>query len=352
MANKCPRQYKCGTIVPGWLKGNLPSVQEGLCPEKSAFIKAGIVAIRPKQAEVRNCGGFYVYKLGRAPYCQMRYCGNGKMVYLRTADKSSTVPHLKGEARHLSLSSFFVSFMLSSTLILQLLHRMNLLLFVSAALFCIVYPANSTGVPPNVAVPVGCFRDNSRQRALPILLKSWRGHLDWNTDLKYVVVGCALEAQKLGYTHFGVQFYGECWSGPNAHKTYDMYGSSSDCTSYVGMENTNLVYRRVGDDAPQQYVKVGCFKDKVNPQERALPELLFNARGNIDWANLKQIVERCARKAQEKNYMYFSMQFYGECWSGVTAPMTYDRYGHSSSCLSDVGEARTNLVYRLVGNGL
>ena len=47
----------------------------------------------------------------------------------------------------------------------------------------------------------------------------------------------------------------------------------------------------------------------------------------------------------------FSIQFYGECWSGATAPLTYDRYGRSLHCTSEVGGMHANLVYRFVGEG-
>ena len=47
----------------------------------------------------------------------------------------------------------------------------------------------------------------------------------------------------------------------------------------------------------------------------------------------------------------FSIQFYGECWSGATAPLTYDRYGGSLHCTSEVGGMHANLVYRFVGEG-
>ena len=46
-----------------------------------------------------------------------------------------------------------------------------------------------------------------------------------------------------------------------------------------------------------------------------------------------------------------SIQFYGECWSGATAPLTYDRYGGSLHCTSEVGGMHANLVYRFVGEG-
>ncbi|XP_078359039.1 oncoprotein-induced transcript 3 protein-like [Oculina patagonica] len=101
-----------------------------------------------------------------------------------------------------------------------------------------------------------------------------------------------------------------------------------------------------------QYVKVGCFKDNDGPGQRALPKLLANYRGNIDWSkdDLSYIVDKCAQVAKKKNYMYFSVQFYGECWSGETAPLTYDRYGKSSQCTGYVGKSFTNMVYRHTGD--
>ena len=54
-----------------------------------------------------------------------------------------------------------------------------------------------------------------------------------------------------------------------------------------------------------QFVKVGCFKDKRSPSPRALPELIANYRGNIDWNNTMDVVDKCAKRAKEKNYMYF-----------------------------------------------
>ena len=51
-------------------------------------------------------------------------------------------------------------------------------------------------------VQVGCFKDRPRQRALPNLLISYRGNIDWNTDLGYIVANCAQVAKKENYTYF------------------------------------------------------------------------------------------------------------------------------------------------------
>merc|ERR1712168_1207845 len=87
---------------------------------------------------------------------------------------------------------------------------------------------------------LGCFNDNY-QRAMPEQLlnerdttsKVFGGHtIDWHNYEKYVLAfacRCAKIASAKGYTVIGLQFYGECWSGPKAHETYDMYGQSDQC---------------------------------------------------------------------------------------------------------------------------
>ena len=46
-------------------------------------------------------------------------------------------------------------------------------------------------------------------------------------------------------------------------------------------------------------------------------------------------------------YEIFAVQFYGECWGGKNAGLTYNRYGLSSFCWKGVGRDLTNMVYRL-----
>ncbi|XP_068721046.1 pancreatic secretory granule membrane major glycoprotein GP2-like [Montipora capricornis] len=77
MANSCPGPHKCGTLVPGWLKGELPTIQEGLVERKACFRNKNDCCDIFVPVKVRDCGGFHVYKLSPAPKCQLRYCGNG-----------------------------------------------------------------------------------------------------------------------------------------------------------------------------------------------------------------------------------------------------------------------------------
>ena len=50
-----------------------------------------------------------------------------------------------------------------------------------------------------------------------------------------------------------------------------------------------------------QDVKVGCFRDQKKPY-RAIPILIANLRGQIDWYHLEKTVQKCAELARQKNY--------------------------------------------------
>lgn len=88
---------------------------------------------------------------------------------------------------------------------------------------------------------LGCFKD-SRPRSLPLLVENLRKYIDWN-DMTKTVRACAELVQRRGLAIFGIQFYGECWSGVDARKTYDKYGPSKNCWSGVGREGSYFVYK-------------------------------------------------------------------------------------------------------------
>ena len=88
---------------------------------------------------------------------------------------------------------------------------------------------------------LGCFKD-SRPRSLPLLIENLRKYIDWNNMTK-TVTACAELVQRRGLAVFGIQFYGECWSGVDAWKTYDKYGFSKNCWSGVGREGSYFVYK-------------------------------------------------------------------------------------------------------------
>jgi hypothetical protein len=70
---------------------------------------------------------------------------------------------------------------------------------------------------------------------------------------------CAEKAREKGYKVFGLQFYGECWGGPNGEMLFSKDGPTDTCiqqltkpyacvkhdpfSECVGGENTNYIYR-------------------------------------------------------------------------------------------------------------
>ena len=61
---------------------------------------------------------------------------------------------------------------------------------------------------------------------------------------------------------------------------------------------------------------LGCWID--NPHDRILSEFYSNRRkGGLDWYNLGETILNCAKDAIDtgKQYKFFAVQFYGECWS-------------------------------------
>lgn len=53
------------------------------------------------------------------------------------------------------------------------------------------------------------------------------------------------------FEYFGVQFFGECWGGPSAGKTFARDGHSDKCWNGVGQQWSNAVYRI--EDMPGNY---------------------------------------------------------------------------------------------------
>lgn len=117
-----------------------------------------------------------------------------------------------------------------------------------------------------------------------------------------------------------------------------------------------------------KFEKVGCFKDNVST--RALPELIFDQRGDIIWKldkwedYLKQLACKCARRTDDRGYSHFGLQFYAECWTGLKAAERFDIYGKSKDCIGGrylkcddrdegvcVGGGLLNYIYRVIPAG-
>lgn len=115
---------------------------------------------------------------------------------------------------------------------------------------------------------------------------------------------------------------------------------------------------KVRDSEPQskqltpipEFRPIGCFVDS-GAIPRPIPKLVANFRGNIDWHNLNKTVLECARRVNSKGFRYFGIQFYGECWSGENAELTYNKQGTSKNCFRGLGERNANFVYAFVVKG-
>ncbi|XP_022796971.1 uncharacterized protein LOC111335350 isoform X3 [Stylophora pistillata] len=103
---------------------------------------------------------------------------------------------------------------------------------------------------------LGCFQDN-RTRAMPEMLG------DWRSDQSNAIQKCAQAAKSAGYLIFGVQYGGECWSGPLAHVTYKKYGTSTRCVNGIGGSWAQDVYGIVNASLTANYEVKRCYEVDV-----------------------------------------------------------------------------------------
>ena len=80
MADTCVKWRHCGALYPGWLSGGHPSVSDGAVLRKVCFTRSADCCYYSTFISVRNCDGFYIYKLSPVvPYyyhCYYRYCSS------------------------------------------------------------------------------------------------------------------------------------------------------------------------------------------------------------------------------------------------------------------------------------
>ena len=95
---------------------------------------------------------------------------------------------------------------------------------------------------------LGCYKDKSSSRALPVFLYNAKKYVNWKIEgynLKKVIDVCAAHARnRSGVSLFGVQFYKECW-GEGSGSSYDMYKESTNCFKGVGGPWSNAVYELI-----------------------------------------------------------------------------------------------------------
>ena len=74
MASSCLPPGKCGTVVTGWLETAHPKATDGIASGKVCFRWGSKCCQWSQSILVRDCGRFYVYKLGNTFSCPMGFC--------------------------------------------------------------------------------------------------------------------------------------------------------------------------------------------------------------------------------------------------------------------------------------
>ncbi|XP_065676432.1 uncharacterized protein LOC105848164 isoform X3 [Hydra vulgaris] len=105
---------------------------------------------------------------------------------------------------------------------------------------------------------VGCYNDFGSISGKRPFSKyvSYRSLIDWNnkkTSLKNITMLCSSYAQNNGFEYFGIEFWGECWTGATTDINYTRDGESNRCwptpdknlgPMLVGQDSTIMVYKR------------------------------------------------------------------------------------------------------------
>ncbi|XP_074612981.1 protein sidekick-2-like isoform X2 [Acropora palmata] len=110
MADNCVKIRHCGSRFPGWLSGGHPSVSDSAVMRKVCFTGYSDCCQYSTFISVRNCNGFYIYKLSPiypSYYCNLRYCSsNGFEPPTSTTGPSAPAANVSGY--NTSSTSIFV----------------------------------------------------------------------------------------------------------------------------------------------------------------------------------------------------------------------------------------------------
>ncbi|XP_028417926.1 neurogenic locus notch homolog protein 1-like [Dendronephthya gigantea] len=154
-----------------------------------------------------------------------------------------------------------------------------------------IVAVNGSSVPCPCKVKytkVGCYKDPgsytriSSERHFPDLLLNWRDRIDWydgwHDFLKALTCRCAELAKERGYRYYGLQFFGECWSGEHSEEIFETKKAKS-CWGYrpnytqcvddspnecVGKEHHNYIYE-VMPEVPEGCIGGGAASTTEKP---------------------------------------------------------------------------------------
>jgi len=92
---------------------------------------------------------------------------------------------------------------------------------------------------------------------------------------------------------------------------------------------------------------IGCYAEKSSAP--AIPSLEGkDVLLDGDPETREDAIQKCARVALKRGFVYFAIQDGGRCLSSLTAQDTYSKYGLSSDCQSGKGGKMANDVYEVV----
>ncbi|XP_067038168.1 uncharacterized protein [Acropora muricata] len=80
IATSCVPSRHCGTLRPGWMRGKHPNAEQGVVGRFLCLTNRQLCCSMSVSLLVRNCSGFYVYKLNKVSRSlspNFRVCGNG-----------------------------------------------------------------------------------------------------------------------------------------------------------------------------------------------------------------------------------------------------------------------------------
>ena len=75
MATRCIPRNRCNSQMSGWISGSNPRVAYEKVTTTACMHSSSSCCNYAFTVEIRNCSGFYVYKLPPTSTCSLRYCG-------------------------------------------------------------------------------------------------------------------------------------------------------------------------------------------------------------------------------------------------------------------------------------
>ncbi|XP_065063438.1 uncharacterized protein LOC135689984 [Rhopilema esculentum] len=107
-----------------------------------------------------------------------------------------------------------------------------------------VYHFGPSERPPDKnIVSVGCYADGASLPIKHLIGNFITSGATSESDGTRVASDCYKLVWERGYSLFGLKNKGECWSGPDAHMTYNNDGAATDCVHGLGSANSFSVYK-------------------------------------------------------------------------------------------------------------